>query len=65
MGKFRNFEEFIELHGFAKLIILLMIGLCVQTFEIVILSFRQVNENVRDNSFMQIKRVTTIKGILI
>ena len=51
MGKFRHFEEFIE--WFAKLIILLMIGLCVQTFEIVILSFRKVNKNVRDNSFMQ------------
>ena len=29
------------------------------------LSFRQVNKTIRDNSLMQMKRVTTMKGILI
>ena len=62
----RNYRQtFPDLHGITKLIMLFIMGLFVQGFEIMILPFRQVNKTVRDNSFMQIKRVTTMNGILI
>ena len=61
-----NFGIFVGIYRMiAKLIILFMIRLFVKKFEIVDLSFRQVNKTIRDNSLMHMKRVTTMKGILI
>ena len=61
----RNYRQTFFRFGITKLIMLFIMGLFVQGFEIMILPFRQVNKTVRDNSFMQIKRVTTMNGILI